>query len=262
MKYSLLDYVQAILNDMDSDEVNSVADTIESEQVAQIVKDSYFAMMSNRNWPHLRRTIQLLASGNPALPTHMTLQDEIKELISFSYNCAKSGETRKRYKPIKFLEPDSFLRLLNPRDNTQNNIDIIIDPTGVDLMIQNDRHPQYFTSFNDTQLVFDSYDSSVDSTLQNSKVQAMAYVMPLWEYDDEFVPDLPMEAVTALLEEAKSRAMLRLKQTQDVKAEMEAKRQQTWLSRKARRVNGGISYPSYGRGCVKVRDVTFNRGYD
>ncbi len=45
MKYTLLEIVQEILSDMDSDEVNSIDDTTESEQVATIVKSTYLSMM-------------------------------------------------------------------------------------------------------------------------------------------------------------------------------------------------------------------------
>ena len=50
MKYTLLEIVQEILSDMDSDEVNSIDDTVESQQVASIVRSAYMAIMSNRNW--------------------------------------------------------------------------------------------------------------------------------------------------------------------------------------------------------------------
>jgi len=53
MKLTLLEIVQDIMNDMDGDEVNAISDTIESQQVAQIVKTTYLEMMANRNWPHL-----------------------------------------------------------------------------------------------------------------------------------------------------------------------------------------------------------------
>ena len=52
MKYTLLAIVQEILSDMDSDEVNSIDDTVESQQVASIVRSAYMAIMSNRNWAH------------------------------------------------------------------------------------------------------------------------------------------------------------------------------------------------------------------
>lgn len=260
MKLTLLEYVVDILNDMDSDLVNSINDTFESEQVAQIVKSTYFAMMSNRNWPHMRKALRLEASGTTDRPTHLTVQDSIKEMILFNYNCTKPGDTRKYYKEIKYLDPDDFLRHINHRDNSKPEVDVIRELSGVDLLIYNNKSPTYYTSFNEKDLVLDSYDKNVESTIQNTNVQAQAYVMPNWEPLDDFVPDLPEEAVTALLEEAKSRAMFKLKQMQDLKAEQEASRQQRWLSRKAWTVKGGIKYPNYGRNGRKGgRDVTFNR---
>lgn len=258
MKMTLLEVVQDILNDMDSDEVNSIDDTMESQQVAQIVKSTYFALISNRNWPHLKRGISLDAPGSTATPTHMLLQDNVKELSFINYNKAKTGETRKQYQPVKWREPDDFLRMTNRRNSDESFVDVIIDPSGIELLIRNDKAPEYYTSFDDSHVVFDSYDISVDDTLQESKVQAQGYVNPIWLSEDDFIPDLPEEAFTLLLEEAKSRASLKLKQTQDIKAEQEASRQNRWLSRKAWRVHGGIEYPNYGRNNNKgQRDPTF-----
>ena len=251
MNKTLLEYVQDILSDMDSDEVNSIDETVEATQVAQIVKSTFEAMMSNRNWPHTRRALQLEPSGTIALPTHMSIKDNLKELIFVNYNIAGAGETRRSFREIKYKESDEFLRLLNHRDNDQDRVDVIRDPTGIELLVLNDEPPNFYTSFDDKNLVFDSYDSAVDTTLQNSKVQAQGYVFPTFELIDDHIPDLPYEAETALLEEAKSRAMFRLKQMQDIKAEQEAKRQNSWLARKAWRVKGGVRYPNYGRSTRK-----------
>lgn len=259
MKMTLLDIVIDIMSDMDSDVVNSIDDTDESRQVAQIIKSTYYAMMSNRNWPHLKRAVQINSSGDPSLPTHMTLQDEVTELTFINYNKVKTGETRKRYTPMRWLYPDEFLRKINALNNDADNIDVIIDPTGVELNIYNDRGPTHYTSFDDETLVFNSYDSDVEVTLQSSKVQAQAYMAPMWAHLDAFIPDLPDEAFTALLEEAKSKCMFKLKQTKDVKAEQEASRQQRWLSRKAWRVNGGVRYPNYGRKSIKASNQDFDK---
>jgi len=261
MKKTLLEITQEILNDMDSDEVGSISDTMESSQVAEIVKSTAFAMLSNRNWPHTLKPIKLVASATADRPTHMTLPEGVKELLTLNYNKAKGGETRKKYSKVTYLAPDSFLRRQNQLNNDNDNVDVIIDTTGVELLIKNDKAPEYFTSFDDTVLVFDSYDESVDSTLQNSKIQASAYIFPTWSHVDDFVPDFPAEAFSALIEEAKSKCSLKLRQVLDQKAEAEARRQQTWLSRKARRIEGGVRYPDYGRRSHKRgRDVTFSGG--
>ena len=97
MRLTLLDICQDILNDLDSDEVNSIDDTIKSLQVAQIVKSSYLAMMSKRNWPHLRRAVQLEAPTDTNRPTHMVLADEVKELTFVNYNKQKVGDADKSY---------------------------------------------------------------------------------------------------------------------------------------------------------------------
>jgi hypothetical protein len=246
-KRSLLDMVQEIQNDLDLDEIESIDDTVESEQIVSILKSTYYAMMSNRDWPHLRRSIQVSGLGDTTKPTHMKLQEGIKELCFINYNKVKSGETRKRYEAIEYLQPDHFLHKTNQRNNDDSDTLAVTDTGGIEVLIKNDTPPKYYTSFDDEYLVFDSYDNTVDTTLQESKVQAMAYVMPEWTSEDTFVPDLPENAFTALVEEAKSRASMRLKQVADQKAEQEAGRQTRWLARKARRVAGGIEYPDYGR---------------
>ena len=260
MKMTLLEMVIDILNDMDGDEVNSIDDTFESQQVAQIIKTCYFELMSNRNWPHLRQSVSLVPSGNTAYPTHMSIEEEVKELCFVNYNKAKLGETKRVYGSVRWLEPDDFLRVTNRRNSDNADVDIIQDYTGVELLILNDTAPSYFTSFDDVNLVFDSYDNEVDSTLQASKVQAQAYVLPSWTVDDDFIPDLPSEAFSALLEEAKRTAMYKLKQVTDVIADQKAARQQRWLSRKAWNVHSESIYPDYGRRSRgRSSDTTFKR---
>lgn len=261
MKMSLIEMTQDISNDLDFDLINSINDTVESQQIAQIIKTTYFAMMSNRNWPHLRQSLNLQPSGSRLLPTHMIVPDGMKELEFVNYNNAKAGETRKRYTEMKWLEPDAFLRKSNSLNTEMDTVEVIKDPTGVEFLIQNNKGPEFFTSFDDKHIVFDSYNSEVDDTLQDRKVQAMAYMMPKWTQADYFIPDLPAEAFISLLEEAKSKAAIKLKQESDSKAEQESVRQRNWLSRKAWKVNGGIKYPNYGRNSIKyTRDVTFREG--
>jgi hypothetical protein len=246
-KQTLLEIVQDILNDIDGDEVNSIDDTIESLQIANIVKSTFNAMMSNREWSHTKQLVQLNASGDNSFPTHMTLPDDIKRLVFVNYDKKKFGETKLRYEPVKYKEPDDFLRVLNLRDSDSDTVDIITDPSGITLSILNNAAPSYYTSFDEVSIIFDSYDKLVENTLQSSKVQCMAYTMPSLILSDTSVPDLPIEAFSALVEESKSRASAKLRQMSDVKSEQESRRQQRWLSRNEWTVNGGVKRPNYGR---------------
>ena len=246
-KMTLLELVTDVLNDMDSDEVNSISDTIESQQVAQIVKTSYFEIIGNRNWPHLKKLIQLESSGDVLKPNYMKIPENVKELIFFNYDKISVAVPKINLQEIKYKEPDVFLRYVSQRDSTLSAVTTVSDFSGSKLLVINNLAPTYWTSFDNRYIVTDSYDSGVDSTLQNSKSQCLAYVDPLWEHTNEFVPDLPSEAFPNLLEEAKSTAFLAIKQVGNQKAEQKANRQSRWLSRKAWVANGGVKYPDYGR---------------
>lgn len=247
-KLTLLEIVQDILNDADSDPVNSINDTVESLQVAQIVKTSFFEMIASRNWPHLKRTIRLEDSVDAAKPTHLKLPVRVKELFTFNYNKRRIDEPNKdRYGPLIFLQPEDFLVRTNRRNSLEDNIVQVIDFGGVSILIRNDTPAQFYTSFDDEYIVADSWDSLLENTLHADQTQCLVYEEPLWSNDDSFIPDLTSEAFPALLAEAKSTAFIVLKQQANSKAEQKARRQQRWLSRKAWRVSGGVRYPNYGR---------------
>lgn len=251
MKLTLLDMVQDILSEMDSDEVNSIDDTPEAGQIVQILKNCYFEMISNRNWPHLKKLTTLEHSGDLSKPTHLKLPENIKELDYFNYNKAKiTDKAQVNYSEVRFLYPDDFLRYCSNR-RTTDNIRIVKDYGGTDLIIKTNQAPEYWTSFDDVYLVCDSYDSAADDTLKAAKTQAMIVRNPSWRTQDDFIPELPAEAFSAYLAEAKSTAFFALKQMMNEKVEAKAQRQQRWLSRKAWQAHGGVRYQNYGRRRVK-----------
>jgi hypothetical protein len=247
MKRTLLDMVQDILNDLEAEEVNTITDTVEAMQVAQTIKSCYLEMMSNRNWPHLKKLIQLESSTDINKPTHLKIPENSKELIIFRYDKRKLDSENAHYEDVKYVYPDEFLRFTGNRSNTQQNRLEVSDYNGVRFYVQTNQAPLYWTSFDDQYVICDAYDRQVDDTLQTIKTQAHVVVYPSWITQDSFVPDLPVEAFSALVEEAKSTAFLNIKQMANEKAEQKATRQNRWLARKAWTAHGGIRYPNYGR---------------
>lgn len=247
MKKTLLEIVQDILNDLDADEVNSIDDTVEAQQVANIVKQCYQEMVSNRNWPHMRKLIQIDALGSLAKPNYLQLPENLKELVTFEYDKRTATQDKVTYQEVKYKEPEAFLRFISTRNADNDNVIEVTDFSGVKLLILNNQAPQYWTSFDDTYIVTDAYDSEVDNTLMKSKTSCVAYIMPTWIHTDDAVPDLPAEAFSALTEEAKSTASYSIKQMANQKAEQKANRQNRWLARKAWRAKGGVQYDDYGR---------------
>jgi len=250
-KMSLLDMVQNILSDMDSDEVNSINDTTEAMQVAEIIRTSYYHIMADGDWPHLGEMFQLDASASMSKPTHMKIPDDTRYVSWIKYNKVKSSGEAPKYADVTYLEPEKFVGVLNSRNPANGNVIEVVDDSGVGLFILNDRPPTYYTSFDNAHVVLDSYTSTIESTLQKNKTQAYRFRDPVFNIVDEFVPDLPAKAFPFLLAEAKSSCFNALKQAANPKEEEKAQMQRRRLSQERWKLQGGIKYSSYGRRSVK-----------
>jgi len=246
MKKSLLELTQDVLAAIDSDEVNSIDDTIESQQAANIIKNTYLEMIDGKTWPHLKKLIQLDSSSDIAKPNYLKAPEGLKELILFKYDSKKLSTDAVDMKEVAFKYPDEFLRLTAGRKTSQG-AQVITDFSGTTLYILNTQAPSYWTTFDDDWIVCDSYNASIEDTLRTSKTQVLAYLDPVWVHLDAAVPDLPSEAFSLLLNESISTAALRIKQAADQKAEQVAKRQRQWQSRRDWKLQGGVRYQNYGR---------------
>ncbi len=246
-KLTLLDLTQRILNDMNGDEVNSISDTLESQQVASIIRDTFQEIIGDRKWPHLNRLLKPTPQGS-TYPTHVNMADAWVYLDNIYYNVRKQTATKDIFDEMTYMEPDEFLEHLNARNSSNSNTDTILDPEStVKLLITNDRPPQFWTTFDDETLVFDSYDNLVDTNLQASKFQIWGNFEPTWVHTDVGIPDLPAKAVPYLLAEAKSNCFNALMQVGNQKAEQQSRRQRVWLGREKWRDGQGQKFPNYGR---------------
>jgi len=246
-KMTLLEMTQDILSDMDSDEVNSINDSVESLQVAQIIKTTYYNIIDGRDYDFLYELFQLEPSGDSSKPTHMKLPENIIDLKYIKYNTRKLADTKDKYLKIKYLNPEDFMEVVDKRDSSKTNVTVVTDTTGISINVINNKAPQYFTSFDDEYVVFDSYDSQVDSTLTNSKSQCHGKRSVAFTLSDSFTPDLPVQMFSYLLSEAKSVAFVTLKQMANPKVEQQSVSQKRRMSQDAWRLKNGIHYPNYGR---------------
>ena len=247
-KMTLLALAQDIANDMDSDEFNSINDTIEAQQIAQIIKTTYYEIIDGKDeWPHLNTLVQLEASGDNDKPTHMKMPETLQYLKWIKYNKRKTTDTKDKYADVDYLEPKDFMDYINQRTSSNSNITEVIDASLISLLIRNDIAPTYWTSFDDEWLVFDAYDSVVDDTLQQSKSQVEGPRDAAFTISDTFIPDLPAKAFSYQLAESKSVAFNALKQAANPKEEQRSTRQRYRMSGEKWRHEGGITFKSYGR---------------
>lgn len=85
MQMTLLEIVQRVLNAMNHDIVESVTDTVESQQIAEEAKVLYYDMMDRQDWPHLRKVRFLEGLDDTDTPTHVRIPDEVVRIENLRF---------------------------------------------------------------------------------------------------------------------------------------------------------------------------------
>lgn len=212
MKMTVLQCVQHVLNKMNSDEVNSIWDTVESTQVAYELQSTFYHMIGNIDRPNEFGFVELEASGDPAKPNYMRIADDVDHFEWIKYRDTSIAD-QEQYKEITYLSPSNFVEHMTQYTPTDDTQEVTID--GAVLNVPNNKHPQYFTTFDDEYLVFDSFDNTVDDTLQVSKMIAWGKTIPSLELSDNEYPELPAKYFPQLLAETTMACMWYWKQQQD-----------------------------------------------
>ena len=246
-KMTLIDMVQDILSDMNSDEVNSINDTVESLQVAQIIKSTYFNIIDGKDWPHLYQLYQLTPYADVAKPTHFYLPDNAIEVEWLKYNTKVLSTDKDALRDIQYKSPKEFMQILDARDSSASYVTVVEDNSAIDFNIYNDRVPSYYTSFDNETIILDAFINTLESTLQGSKTQVYGKMYPTWTMADSFIPDLPTQSFSYLLNEAKATCFLRIKEMADGKAEQHSVTQRRRQSQDSWRVADTVGYAAYGR---------------
>lgn len=249
IKKTLLTMTQSILSDMDSDEVNSISDTVESLQVAQIIENAFYYHSSINTFPEHREIFTLDALADVDRPTHMQVPTTVSVVDWVRYDVQTATSTDLRYTDIEYLPPDEFVNSTSSRASSDATVQTVLENSDIKLLVRNDRAPSYWTSFDDEFLVFDSFDSDVDSTLQKSKTMCYGVTMPVFSLTDSYVPDIDDHLFPLLENEAKSQAFIDLKQQANPKAEQRARKVLTKHQYREDRLGSEKRFlgPNYGR---------------
>ena len=250
MKYTLLEMTQMILSSLDGDEVNSISDTVESSQVAGIIKTSYYDIISSLDLPEHKDLFELLATSSDT-PIVMTKPTNITDIEWVRYDYYTTGDPHHEFLPVAFTDLQTFLDMSYALDPADDNVETCnLNTNGSDTLVlnyRNDAHPKIYTSFDDNTILFDSYDAEEDAFLQKTKTQCFGSFIPEWDASDSFIPDLDAKQFTLLLNEAKAQAFIELKQAANPKAERRARRGWVQGQRTKNNVNKSVTYRGYGR---------------
>ena len=222
MKMTLLEIVRHILSSTDLEDVNSINDTEDAQQVAEIVKGAYIDLAAKINPQTKQELFELTSSSDTSLPVVMYVPDGVVDVLWVKYN--KKRETSDiNYQVLDYLPLEEFLRRSHSLDYSKSNVGSF-DYTNdngdtITVLYETDKHPDYYTTVDDNTLFFDSIDTTYSSVLRNDDTIAYGKFTPEFQMDDTW--EIPFSDVnlSLLLQEVKSRAFVEILQTENRKAE-------------------------------------------
>lgn len=252
-KLTMLQVVQKTMEALNLDEVNSISDSPDAEQIAQIAQDSAYELLNQSEWPFSIRYTQLESIADSDRPNYLRIPDEVTRIDFIRYDKTdpadqdENGFDLVKIPEIKWLAPEEFLEMSLQRNTQIGEVSTIQNFNGAKINIYTDRSPDYWTSFDDEYVVFDAYDSDIESTLQGNKSQCHAKWIQDIVIDDDFQLDAPAHFFATWLAEVKSTAFIYMKQESSPKDEQRARRGLAVLRRNASRTDNDDGKVKYGR---------------
>ena len=188
---------------MDSDDVNSISDTEEALQVVDIIEDTFNDMIVDIDPPSINTVGQLESVSDVAQPTTLKIPDTFSEIGKIKYEVTSTGDADRSFKDLIYCEPQEFIDKLLIRNSSDSTVEEITAPSGTPLFVFNDTFPTYWTSFDDENVIADSYNNVESSTLIGSKTTVLCKILPTFTKSDAFIPDLPEKYFPLFLAECK-----------------------------------------------------------
>lgn len=222
-KMTLLEMVQNIASALDTDEVNSINDTVESLQIAEVIKETFYEQFNNIFIPEHQALFRLDNVADLTRPNYLRLPADVAKLHWLKYfDYGMQAYTSE----LEYLSQEEFFdRMLQYWPVADDGLTEVTDGSGLIYYVPNNTRPTSYTMLEDDLLVFDGYDSSSESTLQGSKTVAFGTKAFNFLMEDDFVPPLDANLFPLLLAESKSVCFINLKQISSSKEEQRARRQ-------------------------------------
>ncbi len=240
MKKTLLEIVQDVLAAMDSENVNSISETVEASQVADLCGIVFNNVVAERELPEHEELLKLTPASDSDFPTHFSYPDNVTGITDIWYK-----DDDGRYHEVCWMEPKDFLRRADQR--TDDFVEVSDKNGGTNYRVGNNNDPRFYTSFDDHWVVMDSYDNAVDSTLQSSKIRAYGLKYPTFSKTDNYVPDFDEILFPYYVAECMSFCMSVLSGGSDPKVEQTARRQKTMLNANQYKSKRPNKWSNYGR---------------
>lgn len=248
MSRTLLYTVQRVLEKLNLDVVDSINDTQDAILIAREAEDTFFDLVSRNEWPERYDLLEVESYSDVNLPTALRLPVNVLNIDTLRYDISDPSEvaTPKVIQNLIQLTTEEFLQMSYARNTELDNV-VEADYKDIPLWLLNDQSPQYFTTFDNEVLILDSWDSSVESTLQGSKTIASGSHTELWHHTDDYIVPVNNVSYPLYLAELTAACSAYLNGSTSVEDERRRRLGISRLRRSASKVNEESLKNDYGR---------------
>lgn len=249
MQLTLLQVVQQYLDATSGFYVDSIFDTDESQQVANISERIYYEMV--QDFPHLlfvQKDVTLDSISDPTKPNFLLIPKEVQSIkdSELYYNISESGDLQ--YRALKYCSPLEFMSITAQYSSKDTSVDVITGFDNQKMGVINDEWPQYFTSFDGEHIVTNSYNSEYETTIQASKTRILVSQMPVFLQQDEFIIPVPQHLSSTYMSMVLDECFNLVYQQPNAKISQKARKLRISLQQASAVVgSGGRARKSYGK---------------
>jgi len=247
---TLLEMTQTVLEKMDSDEVNSIFDTVESRAVAGEIRDSFRQITANSEDYQEERYVTLEVLAEAELFNQLRLPSQVLRLEDFwlidEYKCRVCPE---------WMEPKEFVDHIfnNDSQNSHNDNTVYVPAAGTKspcFPVRTDCKPCFYTSFDGQHIFLDSLDLRNRMSLAEADIGARVVSAIEFKMEDDFLIPLNADEIPFLLNEAIDASFVHFKGVSNSKAQRRAREQKVMKQNNRERIGRQTStlpFPPYGR---------------
>lgn len=225
MKKTLLQVVQYVGTKINSDEISSIDETIEAQDITTLCLEVLQDILNRPSgaWEFLRDRPMTLETGTTTLS--LAIPENVRKIQNVRYRIIEAGE-QTGWRTLKYIYPDEYLcRLQSNKPTDPDTTTVLVN--GIEVYPRTNRPPRYWTSFNESEIFLDSYDSEQNPTGLNpadSAIIATIYMDFSGSTVGTWVAPIPELLFDVWMHEAAAEASVAFRQADDQRAERIARR--------------------------------------
>ena len=218
-KKNLLEMVQFVAKKIGSDEISALGETIEADDIQEIVLETLEDLVTRTDWEFLKDNLDVLLDGSTNISLNIPTTAEKIQTVRYK---TANGDT----KTLHYLHPDDYIhRMQQTKSGTANTVDVVVN--GVTLVAHNNADPRFWTILDETVFV-DSYDVTFDAggvVGSNSIILVTQYFDFTGSTSPTWIAPMPEKMFSLWKSEAVADAAAALTGIGDERAERKARRQ-------------------------------------